>query len=135
MQSGLRNIDATQYLTSVVPMLHKGTDMARAGDVVKRIHVAAVTDGKRLREISSEMSRLAEAHNRYLALQREYRVHEYSARALAALLGPQGWVHVMKTDASDTIGEEIDAFPSPRELRDNTALPAPRSASGGDGSA
>jgi len=116
-----RNVDANNILTSVAHLLHDAF-VARAQDVFNRIRDALVLDAKRQRELSSEMHKLAEAHNRYLALEREAKAHEDSANALKAFLGSTAFVHAMQTDTTDAIGEEMEIYPTVADLRRDAPL-------------
>lgn len=109
-------------LTNLVSQCILTPVMARSGDVLKRIQSALVVDASRLREISEEMDKRAEAHHRYIALRRESEAHEKSAQHLMALLGPDGFLGAMKTDKSDAIGWQVEIVPSPAELRAQAAL-------------
>lgn len=117
----VRSTEATNILTRGA-LVVLNSRMARISDVQRRIRGALVLDAKRLREIADEMDKIAEAHNRYLALQRESEAHEKSAHGLAALLGPDGFYEVMTSDKSEAIGYQVEVIPSPRELRDRAAL-------------
>ena len=96
--------------------------MARAHDVLSRIQGALTVDAARMREISAEMAKHADAHYRYLALQRESAEHEKSAQGLMALLGPKAFVALMTNDKTENIGYEVEMSPSPAELRGSAAL-------------
>jgi len=96
--------------------------VARAHDVLSRIQGALTVDAARMKEISVEMAKLADAHYRYLALQRESAEHEKSAQGLMALLGPKAFVAVMTNDKTENIGYEVDISPSPAELRQAASL-------------
>ena len=116
-----RNIDANNSLDSVAKLCHNQI-VARLGDVLVRVRGALQVDATRLRELSTEMEKYADAHNRYLALERETAEHEKSAHALIALLGPKAFLNVMKHDESGVVGDEIDIYPSAADLRDRTPL-------------
>ena len=113
--------EAKVTVDNVASLLHTN-DVARAVDVVTRIRGALAVDAKRMRELAEEMNKHAEAYNRYVALQRDAKAHEQSAQALTALLGAEGFKIARADDKSDSIGNEIDIVPSPRELRDKAAL-------------
>lgn len=121
MKQEARNTEARNMLTELAPMLHDA-DMARAQDILKRICDALVVDAKRQREIAVEMHKLSDAHYRYLALQRETKAHEDSSNALKALLGSKAFVEAMSEDSSDAIGEELEIYPTVRELRESAPL-------------
>ena len=129
MQSKKYLSETVKRLDIVVPLRSNSSAMARLGDVMQQIKAALVTDAKRLKEISAEMENavpaeatLAEAHNRYLALQREARNHEESAHKLIALVGNDAYFYLMRRDDSAAIGEEIDIYPRPAQLREKAAL-------------
>lgn len=121
MKAEVRNSEARYVLTRVASLLHT-TGMARAVDVFNRIRDALVVDAKRQREIGEEMHNLSDAYNRYIALQRESKAHEESAKGLQALLGPKAFVEAMKQDKSAAIGEELEIYPSARSLRESAPL-------------
>jgi hypothetical protein len=117
----VRNNDANKYLDSVATGCFNPL-VARTHDVLSRIQGALTVDAARMKEIAVEMAKHADAHYRYLALQRESAEHEKSAHGLMALLGPKAFVAVMSDDKTDTIGYEVDVTPSPAELRQSATF-------------
>src|SRR5216684_8460402 len=120
-EAEVRNNDANNVLTSVASMLHN-SGVARVHDVVLRIRAALKVDAARMAELAGNMDGLADAHNRYLAFQREQEQHEKSAKSLMALLGPKGFAEVCLSDKTDTIGNQVEVNPHPTELREQAAL-------------
>jgi hypothetical protein len=117
----VRQNEARQYLTYVASLLHTSC-VPKANDFFDRVRDALVVDAKRQKEIRAQMNDLAEAHNRYLALQRESKSHEDSSNALKALLGRKAFDAVVKEDKSEVVGSETEWYPTIEQLREDASL-------------
>lgn len=107
-----RNTNAKIYLDNVAQLLH--TNNVRHQDVKQKIVAALTVDAKRLAEISEEMSKYGEAYHRYIALQREQRAHEESAKKLVGLIHEQ--INDLDLSDQNQFWEEFELWKDPTDL-------------------
>jgi hypothetical protein len=115
-------IEATIFLTqccfdviirSVMPMMN---------DAIKAMEQRLLHECKAIQNIRTEMEELAPAYNRFLDLQKELATRHKRINRIQAVFGPNGIKRIEEKDKSDVVGNTLEVWPSPAQLREDLVL-------------
>jgi hypothetical protein len=96
--------------------------MKTPADVYTRLQERLLHECQSMRFKRQRMKKLASAYNEYLDLDEEIKIVHHRMSIILGLLGPGRISETIDTDATNCLGQTLEAFASPKELREKLTL-------------
>jgi|HubBroStandDraft_3_1064219.scaffolds.fasta_scaffold467682_2 hypothetical protein len=96
--------------------------MKTPADICARLQERLLHECQSMRSKRQRMKKLASAYNEYLDLDEEIKVVHHRMSIILGLLGPGRTSEAVDTDTTNCLGQTLEAFDSPKELRERLTL-------------
>jgi hypothetical protein len=96
--------------------------MKTPADVYTRLQERLLHECQSMRSKRERMKKLASAHHEYLDLDEELKIVHHRMSIILGLLGPGRIPETVGTDTTNCLGQTLEAFAPPKELREKLTL-------------